>query len=280
MFFMLVGLGYAAARLGARRVIGLVVLILLYLVIPLAVARAYALNGLRALTDYSLLALLAFAATVPYASLAAARLCRGDPACRPAVLLTLLFPNTVFLPLSLAPLLRLDVDAIMSYALPLTLLHFTLGYRLGGVKPRLDVPLLVSASAATGLAANLLGFTRILSPLWSLAGLLGAAAGYLSIFVVGASLPEPHRLTLRDPLLAASIAWRSLASLAIHLCLAALLGVHAGLRTILVEAVMAPATMNAVIARHLGADYERVATVILLHTPIAAAEAALIALAL
>ena len=283
LVFVLLGVVGYASRRGRLEAILVrpVVRLLLYVIVPVAVLRSYALHGLQALTRYSLLSLAAFAAGAPYAALAAGRLCGRDAACRAAVLLTLLFPNTVFLPLSLAPLLHLDVDTVMSYALPLTLLHFTLGYRLGGVKARRDIPILVSSAAAAGLALNLLGYAPRLDALWRAAGLLGGSAGYLSIMVVAASLPDPGRITLRDPLIAASIAWRSLASPLIHYALAAALGVAgAPLKTVMVEAVMAPATMNAVIARHLGADYERVATTILVHTPIAAVEAAALALTL
>ncbi len=276
LFAVLIGVGYAARRLGFEWLVRPVVYTLLYVIIPVAVVRAYALHGLSAFTSYSLVALACFLASAPYAMLVAVRLCGSRRECRASVLLTLLFPNTVFLPLSLAPILGLDVDVIVSYALPLTLLHFTLGYRLGGVEPRRGIPLLVSAAAATGLALNASGVAGSLAQLWSLAGILGRMAGYLSILVVGASLPEPHRVRLRDPLLAASIAWRSTASPLLHYLAASILGVTHGLATLMVESVMAPATMNAVIARHIGADYERIATVILVHTPLAALEAALL----
>ncbi len=278
LLVLLVVLGYLVGR-EHRLLVLASVFLLLYVIVPVAVFRAYGVHGVKALTHYSLLAVLAFAVSVPYALWVAGRLCGSSGACRAVVLLVLLFPNTVFLPLSLAPVLGLDVDVIVSYALPLTLLHFTLGYRLGGVRGRLGVPLLVVIAAAAGLVVNLAGLSGVFTPVWRVAGLLGRLAGFLSVFVVGASLPSVERIYARDSLLLASVAWRSLASPLLHLLFAMLLGVEAGLRSVMVEAVMAPATMNAVIARHLGVDYERVAVVILLHTPIAVLEAVLVSLA-
>ncbi len=251
-----------------------VLYILLYGIIPLAVARAYALHGLQAFTRYSLTALTAFAATTPYAMLAASRLCRGDERCKSVVLLTMLFANTVFLPLSLASLQNLDIDVIMSYSLPLTLLHFTLGYRLGGASSRRDVPLLVTSSAITGLLLNITGLTStILEPL-RIIDMVSRTSGYLALYVVGASMPRVSRAHLSDPLVYYTFAWRSTGSILVHYTIAHILGIHGiPLRTIITEAVMPPATMNAVIARHIGADYERAAVAILLLTPVCTAEA-------
>ncbi len=251
---------------------------LLYGIIPLAVARAYALHGLQAFTRYSLTSLAVFAATTPYALLAASRVCGSSSECRPVALLTILFPNTVFLPLSLAPLQGLDVDVVMSYSLPLTLLHFTLGYRLGGGGARRDVPLLVTVSALTGLALNLTGLYHTMLKMLEAIGAVSATSGYLALYIVGASMPRVSGAHLRDPLAYYTLAWRSTASPLLHYTLAHALGVKgAALKTLVVESMMPPATMNAVIARHLSADYERAALAILLLTPVCTLEAILAA---
>ncbi|AEM39736.1 Auxin Efflux Carrier [Pyrolobus fumarii 1A] len=282
LFAILVTLGYVSRRTRLERLlVEPSVKLLLYIIVPLSIARAYALHGIEAFTSYSLIALVAFAASTPYAMIASRRLCGWNAKCKTVVMLTLLFPNSVFLPLSLAPPLGLDIDVISSYALPLILLHFTLGYRLGGEKSRRDVPLLVVTAAATGLALSISSLTPLLEPLWHAAGLLGRLSGYASMLVVGASLPELRATHLRDPLLYFIALWRGVASPILHYSLAMVAGVTgAALKTLMVEAVMAPATMNAVIARHLGVDHERVATTILVLTPLAALEALLLTLLL
>jgi predicted permease len=95
----------------------------------------------------------------------------------------------------------------------------------------------------------------------------------LSFYIVGAGIASlwPARLGVAESLV---LMWRHAVSPALHLLLSMLLGLSGwGFWSVMVEAVMPPATMNIVIAKYYRLDESLVASTIALSTPLGLLEA-------
>ncbi len=196
-----------------------------------------------------------------------------------SVILASSFPNSAFLPYPLMIALYGELLPAAVYVLVCISLHNiyaatiggAMGSRRGGAsvasvaKEVLTFPPLVASIA--GLAAKILGITPFIpslamEALW----IVGVVGSYLSLVLVGSSIPLPSDLYL-DKATDTIIAWRLLASPLLHVGLALYMGLKGiWLGAAIIEGVMPPATMNVAFAAIYGLDTECIAKAILVTT--------------